>query len=372
MNTYYSMLGRLLDGKTPIHKKGYYILCEDNIVRFSPNRPQNVETVHAQQFVDALVNGCKEIIRSFSNSPDNKEVYAFSLYVNEYKSIFVYINTLQSFEKTLQENYAHYQDNESKRELKYNLGNFDFQYWGQHMGNYGRLIDYLGQFADHPSYERNEELLSPDNRPIIAFEAGIIDSGYYVLILEAVLKLNAENKFCSLNTTENFVAFASTGNDYIDYSIVMRKTIHLETLYEIFPDLQDKDIQFHKWLDQNLHLSASDALDYSYDVFQNSYNLGHPFSFDRSEYAVFQQFKHLGDSLAEECLKRLQNLAEIEQLESEHFVLIHCYIEALHFSGTLTREQKHTCSLLSSIILEKSEDLMDAARELNDLAVEID
>ncbi|MNJ64169.1 hypothetical protein D3C77_601120 [compost metagenome] len=89
---------------------------------------------------------------------------------------------------------------------------------------------------------------------------------------------------------------------------------------------------------------------------------------NRCEYDVFEQLEHLGNALAMECLNRLHQFTTIKSLEREHFDLIHCYIEALHFAGKLTSEQKNTCSQLAHTFLEQNEDLIDAARELNALA----
>lgn len=370
MNTYYSMLGRLLHGKTPIHKEGYYILCEDRHVRYNLEGPLNVKVIDTEQFVQTIVNGCKEVIQSFSKSQDNQEVYAFSLYVNEYKSIYIYINNIPEFQKKLHDQYSHYEDPSYINSLKYNLGDFSFQFWSKHMSEFGQLLDDFEKFEDSPSYERDEEPLQPGDQPVIALEAGIIDSGYYALILEAVVRLKAENAFDSLNTTPNFIAFASTDNDYLNYSIMMRKTIEPDVFYTVFPDLRDMDARFEAWVSQNRRLSAGDVLDHLQDIFLDNYNSSFPFSVNRCAYDIFEQLGHLGNSLAEECLKRLHNYTTtIEQLDREQFDLISSYIEALYFAGELTLEQKSACSQLANRFLEQDEDLIDIARELNALSL---
>ncbi|MNI56913.1 hypothetical protein D3C73_1119440 [compost metagenome] len=231
------------------------------------------------------------------------------------------------------------------------------------MGDFGKIIDHFEKFADYPSYEGDEQPLHRGDHPIIAFEAGIINSGYVALVLEAVTRLHTEHAFDLLKRTKNFIAFASTDNDYISYSLIMRKTIHENQLYEVFPDLKDYDVQFHKWVDQFRHLPASDALDYLQETFLHNYYLDLPFSLIRSEYDVFQQLEHLGNTLADECLKQLHNLANIEELNQNESSLGYCYIEALFFSGELTPEQKNSCSQLYNIFLDKNE--VYIARELN-------
>lgn len=367
MHTYYSMLGRLISGRTPIHKQGYYILCDNDLIRFNTEVPPTIKTIRAEEIVDTLINGCKEIIQSFSHSPNNHDVYAFSLYFDEYKTVYVYMNTIQKLGKTLQ-NYTDSQNEDIVHSLEYNLGDFSFQYWSRHMGTFGHLLDQMEKFADHPTYERDEDPLHPNDRPIIAFEAGIIDSGYYALALEAVKRLHAEHAFNSLNKTANFAAYVSTGNGYLDTSVVMRKTVPQEILYEMFPELKDQDKQYQEWADQFQHLSVSTALDRLHDTFMNDYYLGIPYSFNRSEIDVFLALEHFGNSLGDECLERLQHLAMMETLESEHFMLIHCYIEALHFSGQLTQVQKKVCAQLSLTFQAKNEDLWDAARILLEIS----
>jgi hypothetical protein len=94
MNTYYSKIGRLLDERTPIYQEGYFVLCENNEAKFSLEKPEEIEVVTSDSFVNSLVEGCKNVINSFATSRDNKNVYAFNLYADEHYSFYIYLNTL--------------------------------------------------------------------------------------------------------------------------------------------------------------------------------------------------------------------------------------------------------------------------------------
>lgn len=73
------MMGRLLDGRTPVRSEGYYLLKDQNEVVFSQSPPDHTELVTLESFTNALVEGCKQVVRSFAESSENKEVYAVSL-----------------------------------------------------------------------------------------------------------------------------------------------------------------------------------------------------------------------------------------------------------------------------------------------------
>jgi hypothetical protein len=359
MDIYYSQLGRLLEERTPIDKDGYYLLCRGSIARYSRDIPSNIEVVTADSFINALVEGCKIAIQAFASSPKNKDVYAYNLFAYEQNSIYISMNTLDCFKKDLES--SGYQDIEEINSLKYNQGNFDVQLWQKHTGEYGRVVESFENLADLVMSLKENESHREEAEPIIAFEAGIIKSGYQLLALKAVLRLISEHAFDSLNKTENFIAYTTTGNDYIDYSILMRKTINLDLFYEIFPDIQEKDILFDEEMRKNQHLSVGDFLDYWSDAVHSDLGLE---TFIKSDMEVFLQLEHFGNDLARECLERLKKLIHLETLERENYEQIYYYVEALHFSGKLTEEQKQDCSIIADRMNEKVGDLTETSQEL--------
>ncbi|OAB41718.1 DUF4303 domain-containing protein [Paenibacillus glacialis] len=361
MNTYYSQLARLLEERTPIDKEGYFVLCEENKAKYSLTKPFDIESITAEHFVDALVEGCKVAIESFASGSDNKEIYVFNLYADEHNCFYIYINTLDSFKKTL-ESYPKQRNPYEINTLKYNQGDFGFQLWQEHMGVHGQIVESFENLAELVSHS-DQESFSDDDVPIIAFEAGIIKSGFQLLAIKAVLRLISDNAFESLNTTENFIAFAATGDDYIDYSIVMRKSISSELFYEIFPDIREKDIQFNEEMKKNQHLSVNEYLAYWSDAMNSNYRLKTPFSFLKSEIEVFKQMEHFGDALAQECLERIKKILDVEDLERKDYDHIYFYVEALHFSGKLTEEQLKDCSIIADRMITRSLDDDDGLKE---------
>ncbi|WP_059049126.1 DUF4303 domain-containing protein [Paenibacillus senegalimassiliensis] len=360
MNTWSSMLGRLLKEETPIHKEGYYILCEDDIFRYNPDLPEQIQCIYADDFVDALVDGCQEVISAFAQTPDNREVYVWSLYVDHYKSIIIYMNTVQKSRESRSKHTLQVEDLAPAEDLQYNLGDFHYQFWNKHMGRASKLIAQFESLCDTPALERDEEPLQPSDRPIIAFEAGVIDTGYYVLILKAVKKLVALNAFAPLNRTHNFIAFAST--EYSDFRLTMPETISQDILYETFPEAQDELIRFQEWTQQKSHLTAGELLDDLHDIFINSW------PFNPSEYDLFKFMSHHGNNLAVECLQRLDKLAELEDWVIDQHHLASCYIEALHFAGKLTAPQQKQCTLLAELFIVRDEDFVFYAQELRSLS----
>jgi hypothetical protein len=364
-----------MEEKTMLGKeKGYFVMGEGDQVVYSSSRPNEAEVVTSENFVNALVQGCKNIIQSFADGPDNSEVYAFNLFADEHESIYVYMNTIPRFEKTLEayrnkfpNKFTEYSDTNA---LKYGQGDFDFQFWQEHMGDHGRLVEAFENIA---YAARNMEESSSDeelDEPLIAFEAGIIRGGYVALALKAVQCLIAEDAFAPLNKAASFIAFAASGNDYLDYGTMMRKTIAPDLLYELFPDLREKDAKFRHELEQIKHLNISEYLDYWFPAVHSKYGSVSPYIYAKSEYDIFLQLERFGSELADECLWRLNQLMSLQdqELSDSEAWCIYYYAEALHFSGPLTREQREQCTALAGLMLQSKQDLKDAAIELKKLS----
>ncbi|OAB38769.1 hypothetical protein PMSD_07105 [Paenibacillus macquariensis subsp. defensor] len=234
--------------------------------------------------------------------------------------------------------------------------------WQKHMGVHGQIVEFFEKLADLVSYI-DQESFSDDDVPLITFESGIINSGFQLLAIKAILRLISEHAFESLNKTENFIAYAATGDNYIDYSIVMRKSISSELFYEIFPDIREKDIEFNEEMKKNQHLSVNEYFDNWSDAMNSDYRLETPFTFLKSEIEVFLQMEHLGDALAQECLERINKILDVEDLERKDYNHMYFYIEALHFSGKLTEEQRKDCSIIADRMITRSTDVNDSLIE---------
>lgn len=360
MNTYYSELGRKLAGQTPIAKEGYYVLHEDERVSRSHTVPDGVPTITAERFVQELVDGCKIIIREFADSPENKDVYVFNLYTDEHYDVYVYMNTEERFSAKL----AKYSDEDPRQisALKYNQGDFDFQFWDKHMGEHGQTVKLFDQTANLASYLDEEEDDHPnesEGKPVIAFEAGIIHTGYQVLALEAIQHLIAEDAFAALHRTDGFIAHAATGNDYVDYSIVMRKTIKPELFDALFPDIREKDEKYNQELELYRTLTVPEALDYWMGAVHDRYYNASPYCYTKCDYEVFAQLAPFGNSLADECLPRIRRLADQEAFSDEDWEKLIYYIECLHYSDELTTRQLVDCRSIAMVLEERGSQLED-------------
>jgi hypothetical protein len=367
------MIGRLLDGRSSIPNEGYYILDDQNEVVFSKNVPNQTEIVTLERFTDALAEGCRNILRSFAETSDNKQVYVFALCADEYNSIYVYTNTISCFENTLEE-YQSRNDDYKKQDriqsLKYNCGDFDFQFWQDHMGINGRYISLFESIANRASDVDKRESQQPiAGSAVIAYEAGIIENGYYVCALEAMQRLVNEDAFDILNRTDDFIAYAFTGDDCTDYGFVMRKTIDRDLFYRVFPDIRELDEQFNEEMNRNRHLSVANSIEYWSDAIHSNYSLEPPFTYSKPAMEIFLQLEHYGNELAMECLERLTALASLDHLESKDYERLGFYIEALYFCGPLTSNQLKQCMEIGIKLTEAGEEvLIEYAKELEAIA----
>ncbi|MEK3885649.1 DUF4303 domain-containing protein [Paenibacillus sp. PL2-23] len=373
MNLYYSMIGRLLDGRTSIRNEGYYILDDQNEVVFCREAPNQTEIVTLERFTDALAEGCRNIIRSFSETSDNKQVYVFALCADEYNSIRVYANTKSCFEKTLQEyqtRNADYEKQDRIQSLKYNCGDFDFEFWQDHMGLSGRYISLFESIAYQAADVDKGDYEQPiAGTAVIAFEAGIIENGYYVCALEALQRLVNEEAFDILDKSDDFIAYAFTRDDYTDYGFVMRKTIDQDLFYRVFPDIKELDEQFNEEMNRNRNLSVGDFIDYWSDAIDSDYSLEPPFTYIKPAMEIFLQLERFGNELAKECLERLAALASLDHLDRKDYARLGFYIEALYFCGPLTSNQLKQCMEIGTKLSEAGEEvLIEYAKELDAIA----
>jgi hypothetical protein len=368
------MIGRVLDERTPIYNDGYYILTDADEVGFSTDRPDHIEVVSVEKFTQILVEGSKNIIKTFANSHHNKDVYVVALHVDEYPYVRVYMNTLDCFKTTLhtyQENRSNYYTNEEIRSLKYNRGDFDFQYWDKHMGEYGKYILFFESiFEMAQEVDRDQNIKELDGTPVVAFESGVIENGYYLCALKAMQQLMAENTFDCLHKTDDFISYTSVGANDLEYALVMRKTIDQELLYRIFPHIKENDIKFNKVMEQHKKMSVTDALSYWSKDCHDSFNLEILAHHYKPEYEAFLQLERYGNDLAKVCLERLIQLVQLDNLENEHLGKTCFYIEALHFSGPLTEEQIEQCKWIAFRLRILDDENPELSKELDQLVLQ--
>lgn len=205
MNLYYTGICQLLDGKKGLEGDGYYIKTDDNRILFSTEAPHNISVVTVQDLEDALFEGCKHIINEFANSENNSEVFAFNLYADEHNSFYIYMNTISGLNNTVKLNYSNYSYEDIQR-LKYNQGDFAFQFYPSDMGDRSDIAEGFERIASDLMYEDDEvEELSSDDVAVMSYEKKIFNNGHYLLALNAVKRLAASNEFTVLNKTEDFI-----------------------------------------------------------------------------------------------------------------------------------------------------------------------
>src|SRR4051794_27322685 len=105
--------------------------------------------------------------------------------------------------------------------------------------------------------------------------------------MNAVRRLGEDKAFDQLAKSEDFIYFASTGNDYVDYSLTMRKTIPKELFYRCFPDQEVKDQQFKVALQQQKDWTVAERLDYWVDKFKSEFSEGSTYKYCKTEYDAF-------------------------------------------------------------------------------------
>lgn len=364
MNLYYTGICQLLDGKKGLEGDGYFVMTDDNRILYSNEAPHNISVVTVQDLEDALFEGCKHIINEFAKSENNSEVYAFNLYADEHNSFYIYMNTISGLNNTVKLNYSHY-SYEDIQSLKYNQGDFAFQFYPSDMGDRSDIAEGFERIAsDLPDlmYEEDEvDELSSNDVAVMSYEKKIFKDGHYLLALNAVKRLAASNEFNVLNKTEDFIYYAATGNDYVDYSVVMRKTIVPELFYNCFPDLKVKDEEFNSHLVHQSQKNVSECLDYWVEAFKSEFNEKSPYKYIKTEYDVFVSLESFGRELASECIGRLyQQLSGSSEVNVDEIFI---YLKALEFVvDTFDDELINGCKLIVELLENQSDDVLISVR----------
>jgi hypothetical protein len=141
-------------------------------------KPDHIEIVTSESFVNTLVKNSKAVISSFAERSENKDVYVFNLQADEFYNINIYINTLEGFQQTLERNPKD-RDERSLNWLKYNQGDFRFHLWLED----DNIVNSFTQLADLTTYPEEDFIFNEEDQPIIAFEAGIINIVTLITVL---------------------------------------------------------------------------------------------------------------------------------------------------------------------------------------------
>ncbi|TYP70209.1 DUF4303 domain-containing protein [Paenibacillus methanolicus] len=352
MNTYYVQLGMLLEERIPAKQEGYYILhVDDEQISYDLSVPDGIRIITAEDFVHALAEGCKQILKDFSQSSVNEEVYVFVLHPEEQYGFSVYLNTTSWFSTNLSR-YTE-PDSDYVAWIKYNPGDFAFQFGEKHMGDYGKVIQQfvtigISRFGHPDGYPKPGGVSSV---PQVAFEAGIIEEGYQLLALQAVKRLIREEAFASLHKTKNFIAYSVTENEDLDYAITIRQAIGSGLFYEVFPQLQMQDDYCEREVERYQKSTVGECLDHWMAAVHDSYYKNvKSYAFSKIEYGVFLSLKRFGSDFAQAALERLIALMDHAIWGNEEHYEFEYYMQCVRSSDILTPRLRKMCKELATSI----------------------
>src|SRR5690606_31086192 len=103
---------------------GYIIFRKDGSFEFSNEQPEGMEIIDSNTLEELIFSYCRENLDEFSKTENNREVYAFVLYMEpHYGDVILYLNTESALKKTIDE--AQYKDRD-KYYRYYGIGDFEY------------------------------------------------------------------------------------------------------------------------------------------------------------------------------------------------------------------------------------------------------
>ncbi|MEK3915203.1 hypothetical protein [Paenibacillus sp. FSL H7-0331] len=247
------------------------------------------------------------------------------------------------------------------KSLRYALGDF-----AHNFHEFNEKFDTLyNHFEIIASAHADEEIdhIAEGDEVVIAFEKRIFNDAHYLFAQNVAIKLKGH--FSGLNTTDDFIYFASTGNDYIDYSITMRKTMDQELFYRCFPETKELDNEFENKLNELKQLDVSKQVDYWLEqLIKNTHNTD-KFIITRclkESYHAFEALEANEYALVPELLSRIEHEANKDTLNAEAYLDLSVYVTALRFIQQL--DNKDVDSLIA--IINKLESCNIEDRRLKD------
>lgn len=226
---------QLIEGVREKYGEGYKVYDINKRIHevLSVNK-REVYIVEENLFEDMLLEDCKSKIIEFSESEQNKDVYAIVIEVDtDVGQIGISINSISGFENSIAKKYLHY----SKEELysiwgvKYNPGDFSFRFFDNLICN-----PQLKEILDAYYCISNEHPIQKVSKTI-AFRSSFFDNALALIGINIIKRLEAT--FKKLNVTYNFIAYVSLGDmDTETIIALMKKTISIDRLKKIFPEVK--------------------------------------------------------------------------------------------------------------------------------------
>lgn len=260
--------------------EGYYRVGKDNKVYYSDGKPFLSSTLDVNGFEELIYNECYMFINKFSKTADNKDIYCFTLSTSEHNDIIIYINNLEKYHSTLKRYismYPKYKEDSEARSLKYSLGDFEFMYTNHDSCFSNNFRTIFGEYMNIANGIRDEEIIKEKqsifNTIKTAYSGDLFDDSLYSILKNVLDRLVLS--FDLLNKTNDFIYYLSTGDDYIDYSLSMRKTVQESLFYRVFPDMKNKDLEFELVMKKFNGMQPNEMFESLYtEVQKDNYRIG--------------------------------------------------------------------------------------------------
>lgn len=341
----------MIEGTRSLEGTGYYGITNDGAIRSTALVPKNklfgikTQIITLAKFEELFLKACEEVIQSFSKTPANQDVYTFCIDADEHGNLAIYMNSEGELLKTQKKYIDKYQYNNDKiKELRFSLGDFSFSFF-----NFAKEFDEMLMLYKKIkiSIEHNGSVKQSngDEKFSVLFDKSIFDNCMPLIVLKTIRLL--EPSLNKLNKAPNFVYFAGSGNGYIDYSLLMQKTIDHELFYNLFPEQEERDIRFEQ-IKQNVkkEMSTSDQLDYWFEEIKTKDILN---STCRPDYFAYQACYELGKNIIPVIIEKLKlTLAHGDLSENNGYEHVSFLITLLDFFESIEEDMNREFKLLAA------------------------
>ncbi|WP_426451139.1 DUF4303 domain-containing protein [Paenibacillus sp. S-38] len=339
MNRQDIIVSRIIKGNQARPDLRYVVVTHARDVYITDAVPKGHQAIGRSNFEIALTDAFYEHIRSFARSAHNRNVYALSVYTDDRHTFLLYLNTQEGFERTVAESpyYSQYTE-EQKHDLQYSLGDFAFSYdsfSGPFASQYAAYHDAVKALSAAGGFEGLEAHKGSPDLVRYVYKAELFEGGQYQTALRVTKKLLAQSVWL-LQTTPDFVAFASSGSEYIDYSMVMRQTIELKRFYQVFPEMKSHDEAFQTAVEKAKSLPHSEQVAFWWDRVKENRNRNPEALLTatvRTDYQAIEALAAGGASLLPAVMQALRSAVQQKDEEKTSFLC-----EVLLEAGGLSRE----------------------------------
>ncbi|AEI39285.1 DUF4303 domain-containing protein [Paenibacillus mucilaginosus] len=339
MNRQDIAVSRIFKGKWERDEHRFLVVTHARDVYMTNAVPKGHQAIGRQGFETALTDAFHEHIRSFARTAHNRNVYALSVYTDERHSFLLYLNTLEGFERTITESpyYCSYSE-EQKHDLKYSLGDFAFSYatfQGPFASQYAAYHDAVKALSAAGGPDGLEPYKGSPDLVRYVYKAELFEGGQFLTALHVTKRLLAQSVWL-LQTTPDFAAFASSGSEYIDYSVVMRQTIDTERFYRIFPEMKSCDEAFQAAVEEARGLPYGEQVTYWWECVRENRNRQPDALLTatvRTDYQAVEALADVGAPILPAVMQALRSSVQQGDQEKAAFLC-----EVLLESGGLSRE----------------------------------